>query len=190
MLMGVMDELRVGDPADEDTDVGPVIDADARDRIEQYLLQQHSHILHRTSMKQLHGYYVAPVLLEVDTPKDVQREIFGPVLHVCRWKAGELPELINQINSSGYGLTMGVHTRLESTIETVRRLAHVGNLYVNRSMTGAVVGSQPFGGEGLSGTGFKAGGPHYLLRLCTERTVSIDTTAAGGNATLLGNQHG
>ena len=189
MLAGVMNELRVGDPADEDTDVGPVIDLDAKGRIDRYLQQHKSHLLHRTAMKELNGYFVVPALLEVDSPQQVAQEVFGPVLHVCRWKAGELSSLLNDINASGYGLTMGVHSRLESTIETVRRLAHVGNLYVNRSMTGAVVGSQPFGGEGLSGTGFKAGGPHYLLRFCTERTVCIDTTAAGGNATLLSNQN-
>jgi len=115
----------------------------------------------------------------------LQQEVFGPVLHVTRWSSGQLLSLINQINASGYGLTMGVHTRLESTIALIRSHARVGNLYINRSMIGAVVGVQPFGGEGLSGTGFKAGGPHYLLRFCTERAVSIDTTAAGGNASLL-----
>ena len=107
------------------------------------------------------------------------------MLHVATWKAGELPQLVERINASGYGLTMGLHSRLGEAAQTVAATAHVGNLYVNRSMIGAVVGVQPFGGEGLSGTGPKAGGPHYLLRFAAERTVSIDTTSAGGNTSLL-----
>jgi RHH-type proline utilization regulon transcriptional repressor/proline dehydrogenase/delta 1-pyrroline-5-carboxylate dehydrogenase len=124
-------------------------------------------------------------LLALDQPEDLQQEVFGPVLHLTRWRSGELPQLIDRINASGYGLTLGLHTRLESTIKLVRERARVGNLYVNRSMIGAVVGVQPFGGEGWSGTGPKAGGPNYLLRFCTERSVSIDTTSAGGNASLM-----
>ena len=117
--------------------------------------------------------------------KLLTHEVFGPVLHVVTWKANELPQLVAAINALGYGLTLGLHTRLDSSIDTVRRLAKVGNLYINRSQIGAVVESQPFGGERLSGTGPKAGGPHYLSRFIVERTVTINTAAAGGNAQLL-----
>ncbi len=187
MLQGAMDELRVGNPADEDTDIGPVIDAAAQQKINQYLDSQRHKIRHQIHLDQSPGYFVAPTVIEIDSPKELQQEIFGPILHITRWKSGALRQLIDDINASGFGLTMGVHTRLDSTITLIRKHARVGNLYVNRSMIGAVVGVQPFGGEGLSGTGFKAGGPHYLLRFCTERTVSIDTTAAGGNTALLSN---
>jgi RHH-type proline utilization regulon transcriptional repressor/proline dehydrogenase/delta 1-pyrroline-5-carboxylate dehydrogenase len=128
---------------------------------------------------------VAPALLRLPRIEDLQREVFGPVLHVVTWRAGEIEATVDRINASGYGLTLGVHSRISDTIERVRARARVGNLYVNRAMTGAVVGSQPFGGEGYSGTGPKSGGPHYLLRFATERSVSTDTTAAGGNAELL-----
>lgn len=186
MLRGAMDVLRIGDPVDEDTDVGPVIDLSAQQKINQYINDNRHRIRHQKNPDdKVIGTFVSPTIIGLDNPKELQQEIFGPVLHVTSWKSGELNNLIEDINSTGYGLTMGVHTRLESTIEIVRKHAKVGNLYVNRSMIGAVVGVQPFGGEGLSGTGFKAGGPHYLLRFCVERTVSIDTTAAGGNASLL-----
>ncbi|HEX2584049.1 MAG TPA: bifunctional proline dehydrogenase/L-glutamate gamma-semialdehyde dehydrogenase PutA [Steroidobacteraceae bacterium] len=188
LLQGAMAELRIGDPSEEDVDIGPVIDLAAKEHIERYLQQRRNDILYRSPLdKQADGHFVAPALLAVNKPQSVVQEVFGPVLHVMPWKSGSLPALIDDINALGYGLTMGIHTRLDSTINMVRALAKVGNLYVNRSMTGAVVGVQPFGGEELSGTGFKAGGPHYLLRFCTERSVSIDTTAAGGNASLLNN---
>ncbi len=187
MLQGAMAELRIGNPADEDTDIGPVIDAISQQRINQYIEQHQSRVRYRAPLPSLPGHFVAPTIIEIDEPAELQQEVFGPVLHVVRWHATELRQLINSINSTGFGLTMGVHSRLNSTVALVRNHARVGNLYVNRSMIGAVVGVQPFGGEGLSGTGFKAGGPNYLLRFCTERTLSIDTTAAGGNATLLSN---
>jgi RHH-type proline utilization regulon transcriptional repressor/proline dehydrogenase/delta 1-pyrroline-5-carboxylate dehydrogenase len=133
----------------------------------------------------LAGHFVAPTLISLAKIEDLRQEVFGPVLHVATWRSGELERTVERINASGYGLTMGLQTRLSRHIELVRRRARVGNLYVNRSMIGAVVGSQPFGGEGLSGTGPKAGGPHYLMRFMTERAVSIDTTAAGGNVELL-----
>ena len=126
-----------------------------------------------------------PTAIRIDGIADLKQEWFGPVLHVATWKAGELDATLAAVNATGFGLTMGLHSRIASTAERVAAAAQVGNLYVNRSMIGAVVGSQPFGGEGLSGTGFKAGGPHYLLRFATERTVSTDTTSAGGNASLL-----
>lgn len=186
MLQGAMDTLRIGDTAEEDIDVGAVIDSASQRKINEYIDSNRRCIRHQSRLDaHLKGTYIAPTVIQLNDPTELQQEIFGPVLHVTSWKSGELDKLVDDINSTGYGLTMGVHTRLESTIDFVRKHARVGNLYVNRSMIGAVVGVQPFGGEGLSGTGFKAGGSHYLLRFCVERTVSIDTTAAGGNASLL-----
>jgi len=187
MLTGAMDELVVGDPARIETDVGPVIDEAARSRLEQHLASGVGHPLHRARLAPgcEHGCFVAPQLLELDDIGRLRGEVFGPIVHVVRWQAGRLREVVDAINSTGYGLTLGVHSRIGRTVEEVRARARVGNLYVNRSMIGAVVGVQPFGGEGLSGTGPKAGGPHYLARFATERTVSVDTTSAGGNATLM-----
>ena len=132
-----------------------------------------------------YGNYFAPHVFEIDRLDRLEREVFGPILHVIRFEASALDRVIDAVNRSGYGLTLGVHSRIESTWERVRRRARVGNLYINRNMIGAVVGVQPFGGEGLSGTGPKAGGPHYLQRFATERTVTINTAAVGGNAGLL-----
>ncbi|MEX6723804.1 bifunctional proline dehydrogenase/L-glutamate gamma-semialdehyde dehydrogenase PutA [Parapedomonas caeni] len=187
MLAGAVAELRLGDPGMLSTDVGPVIDAAARARIEAHVERFADRRLFGLTPGEdaARGHFVGPVALRLDSVEQLGEEIFGPVLHVVTWKAGELESLVARINARGYGLTMGLHSRLASVAETVRRSAHVGNLYVNRSMIGAVVGVQPFGGEGLSGTGPKAGGPHYLLRFATERTVSTDTTSAGGNASLL-----
>ncbi|WP_166430589.1 L-glutamate gamma-semialdehyde dehydrogenase [Polymorphobacter arshaanensis] len=184
MLAGAMDTLTVGAPGDPRTDVGPVIDKAAHDKLEAYRQSMKSRWIHTTSVPP-EGNFVAPTAIRLDKISDMTSEWFGPLLHVVTWKAGTLDATIAAINASGYGLTMGLHSRIASTSERVQSLARVGNLYINRSMIGAVVGSQPFGGEGLSGTGFKAGGPHYLLRFATERTVSIDTTSAGGNASLL-----
>ena len=185
LLVGAMRELTLGDPGVVATDVGPVIDADAKRRIEAHIAAHEDRIIARLPLPAgLNGHFVAPTIIALDAPEALRHEVFGPVLHVVRWKAGELESLVERIGRSGYGLTMGLHSRLESALEAVRSKARVGNLYVNRSMIGAVVGAQPFGGEGLSGTGFKAGGPHYLLRFLTERAISIDTTSAGGNASL------
>jgi RHH-type proline utilization regulon transcriptional repressor/proline dehydrogenase/delta 1-pyrroline-5-carboxylate dehydrogenase len=184
MLAGAMDALVVGDPALPSTDVGPVIDQGAYDRL----------MAHRDETRALwiktveapgRGLFVPPTLIRVDRVEDVKKEWFGPLLHVATWKSGRLAETVERVNRSGFGLTMGLHSRIARAAETVEQLASVGNLYVNRSMIGAIVGSQPFGGEGLSGTGPKAGGPHYLPRFCAERVTSTDTTSAGGNATLL-----
>ena len=131
------------------------------------------------------GLFVPPTLIRIDAIEDLKQEWFGPLLHVATWKGGQLAETVQRINASGFGLTMGLHSRIARAAETVEEAATVGNLYVNRSMIGAIVGSQPFGGEGLSGTGPKAGGPHYLPRFCAERVTSTDTTSSGGNATLL-----
>ncbi len=188
MLIGAMARLRIGDPSDIDTDVGPVIDASAKHSLEAYVASLGSQqILYRCALpaQAAGGHFVAPTLVRLGQIEDLRQEVFGPVLHVVTWRAGELEQTIDRINASGYGLTMGLQTRLRQHTEQVRRQARVGNLYVNRSMIGAVVGSQPFGGEGLSGTGPKAGGPQYLTRFMTERALSIDTTAAGGNVQLL-----
>jgi RHH-type proline utilization regulon transcriptional repressor/proline dehydrogenase/delta 1-pyrroline-5-carboxylate dehydrogenase len=128
---------------------------------------------------------VPPTLIRIDEIEDLKQEWFGPLLHVATWKGGRLAETVRRVNASGFGLTMGLHSRIARAAETVEEAGTVGNLYVNRSMIGAIVGSQPFGGEGQSGTGPKAGGPHYLPRFCTERVTSTDTTSSGGNATLL-----
>jgi len=183
MLGGAMDTLVVGDPADPRIDVGPVIDAAAYQRLETYRQSVRARWVHTVPVPP--GEYVAPTVIRIDRIADMATEWFGPLLHVVTWQAGDLDATIAAINASGYGLTMGLHSRIASTAERVTALATVGNLYMNRAMIGAVVGSQPFGGEGRSGTGFKAGGPHYLLRFATERAVSVDTTSAGGNASLL-----
>ena len=132
-----------------------------------------------------HGTFFAPAAWELHAIAQLDREKFGPALHVVRWKADELDTVIDTINATGYGLTLGIHSRIDATIERIVSRAKVGNIYVNRNQIGAVVGVQPFGGQGLSGTGPKAGGPHYLPRFATEKTVTINTTAAGGNASLL-----
>ena len=132
-----------------------------------------------------HGSFFAPRAYELKSLSQLQREVFGPVLHVLRWKADQLDAVIEQINATGYGLTLGIHSRIDETVDRIAARARVGNVYVNRNQIGAVVGVQPFGGQGLSGTGPKAGGPHYLPRFATEKTVTVNTTAAGGNASLL-----
>ncbi|WP_267105250.1 bifunctional proline dehydrogenase/L-glutamate gamma-semialdehyde dehydrogenase PutA [Xanthomonas sacchari] len=189
MLAGAMAELKVGDPGLLSTDVGPVIDADALQ-----ILTDHAARMDRearaiavaaTDAASAHGSFFAPRAYELQSLAQLQREIFGPVLHVIRWKADQLDAVIDQINATGYGLTLGVHSRIDETIERIASRVAVGNVYVNRNQIGAVVGVQPFGGQGLSGTGPKAGGPHYLLRFATEKVVTVNTTAAGGNASLL-----
>jgi RHH-type proline utilization regulon transcriptional repressor/proline dehydrogenase/delta 1-pyrroline-5-carboxylate dehydrogenase len=184
MLSGAMDALVVGDPSLPSTDVGPVIDQGAFDRLMEHREETRSRWI-KTVEAPSDGLFVPPTLIRVDRVEDVKKEWFGPLLHVATWKSGRLAETVERINRSGFGLTMGLHSRIARAAETVEELASVGNLYVNRSMIGAIVGSQPFGGEGLSGTGPKAGGPHYLPRFCAERVTSTDTTSAGGNATLL-----
>ena len=184
MLMGAMDLLRIGDPADPRTDVGPVIDQAAYDRLMAYRSEQSARMI-KTLGVPLTGLFVPPTLIRLDAIADLTQEWFGPILHVATWPAGKLAETIAAVNAKGFGLTMGLHSRIARAGELAEATAKVGNLYINRSMIGAVVGSQPFGGEGLSGTGPKAGGPHYLHRFCVERAVSVDTTSAGGNATLL-----
>ncbi|MCT2559929.1 bifunctional proline dehydrogenase/L-glutamate gamma-semialdehyde dehydrogenase PutA [Tsuneonella sp. YG55] len=189
MIKGGFEALEIGDPAELDTDVGPVIDEDARSQLERHIARRKKEgrpVWRRKLPKGTgKGCFVAPTIIEIASIKDLRRENFGPVLHVARFPAHELERVIRDINSVGFGLTLGLHSRIAETRRTVERLARIGNLYVNRNQIGAVVESQPFGGEGLSGTGPKAGGPHYVLRFATERVVCIDTTAAGGNASLL-----
>ena len=189
MLAGAMAELKVGDPGLLSTDVGPVIDTDAQSMLQDHAKAMESVARHIATASlgagTEHGTFFAPTAWELDSMARLTEEKFGPALHVIRWKAGELDQVVDAINTSGYGLTLGIHSRIDATVERIVARARVGNIYVNRNQIGAVVGVQPFGGQGLSGTGPKAGGPHYLPRFATEKTVTVNTTAAGGNASLL-----
>ncbi|MHB8424864.1 MAG: bifunctional proline dehydrogenase/L-glutamate gamma-semialdehyde dehydrogenase PutA [Gammaproteobacteria bacterium] len=189
VLTGYMDELSMGDPAFLNTDVGPVIDAEAKKNLDEHKqwIKTQGKVLHELELPAAcaHGTYVTPLAVELPSLDILKREVFGPVLHVIRFKASELDAVIASINHTGYGLTLGVHSRIDSQAQYIQRRIRVGNVYINRNIIGAVVGVQPFGGQGLSGTGPKAGGPHYMHRFSTERTVSINTAAVGGNATLL-----
>ncbi len=189
MLAGAMAELSVGDPGLPSTDVGPVIDDDAKCILVEHATRMASTARFIAEAKlgpaTEHGTFVAPIAWELPSLAALESEKFGPALHVVRWKADHLDAVIDAINATGYGLTLGIHSRIDATIERIVSRAKVGNIYVNRNQIGAVVGVQPFGGQGLSGTGPKAGGPHYLPRFATEKTVTINTTAAGGNASLL-----
>jgi RHH-type transcriptional regulator, proline utilization regulon repressor / proline dehydrogenase / delta 1-pyrroline-5-carboxylate dehydrogenase len=184
MLTGAMDMLTVGDPADPATDIGPVIDQASYDRLMAYRTTMADHIIHSITVP-TGGLFVPPTLIRVASLDSISTEWFGPIVHVVTWPSGKLEQAVAAVNAKGFGLTMGLHSRIAGVADRVEGMARVGNLYINRSMIGAVVGSQPFGGEGLSGTGPKAGGPHYLQRFCAERTTSVDTTSAGGNASLL-----
>jgi RHH-type proline utilization regulon transcriptional repressor/proline dehydrogenase/delta 1-pyrroline-5-carboxylate dehydrogenase len=189
MLAGAMAELKIGDPGLLSTDVGPVIDEEAKGILEKHAERMDSEAKLIASAplpsECEKGTYFAPRAYEIPGLSTLKREVFGPILHVIRWKGEDLDKVIDAINATGYGLTLGVHSRIDETVEKISKRVRVGNCYVNRNQIGAVVGVQPFGGEGLSGTGPKAGGPHYLLRFATERTLTINTTAAGGNASLL-----
>jgi len=190
MIRGALNELTVGDPALLATDVGPVIDAEAFDGIGTHIarLRAQATLIGESPVASASPRLIAPIAFEVPRVSDVTQEIFGPVLHVVRW-GGEVEAVIAQINALGYGLTLGLQTRIDSRALRLAAAARIGNVYVNRNMIGAVVGVQPFGGEGLSGTGPKAGGPHYLYRFCAEQTLTINTAAAGGNAALLAGLH-
>ena len=189
MLAGAMAELKIGDPGLLSTDVGPVIDADALQILREHALrmEKEARLIAAAELSEAaaHGTFFAPRAYELKNLDQLHKEIFGPVLHVIRWKGDQLDAVIDQINATGYGLTLGVHSRIDETVDRISSRINVGNVYVNRNQIGAVVGVQPFGGQGLSGTGPKAGGPHYLLRFATEKTVTVNTTAAGGNASLL-----
>lgn len=186
MLVGAMRELVVGDPALLVTDIGPVIDSAAKARLEAHVERLRGGAKEVLTIPcRTDGLFFAPQAWEIPSVSFLTEEIFGPILHIVRYKTADRMGLIEQINATGFGLTGGLHSRVQDTVDEVERALHVGNFYVNRSLIGAVVGVQPFGGQGLSGTGPKAGGPHYLLRYAAERVTSINTTAAGGNASLL-----
>jgi RHH-type proline utilization regulon transcriptional repressor/proline dehydrogenase/delta 1-pyrroline-5-carboxylate dehydrogenase len=191
MIIGAARELVLGDPRDVATHVGPVIDAEAKDKLGAWLneMQRRNAVLFRWDADRsipAQGTYVAPAIVALGRARDLKQEVFGPILHVVRWPPGGLDQVLEDIAGNGYALTLGIHSRIESTVDDiVARLPH-GNVYVNRNMIGAVVGSQPFGGSGLSGTGPKAGGPHYLHRFVREQVVTVNTAASGGNADLLG----
>lgn len=189
MLAGAMRELSIGDPALLSTDVGPVIDDEALGVLQAHAgrMDREATCLYRCELgpQTESGSFFAPVAYEIDSLSRLDREVFGPILHVIRYGESELDDIIDAINGTGYGLTAGIHSRIDETIEHVCGRLQVGNTYVNRSIVGAVVGVQPFGGEGISGTGPKAGGPHYLHRFAVERALSVNTAAVGGNATLL-----
>jgi RHH-type proline utilization regulon transcriptional repressor/proline dehydrogenase/delta 1-pyrroline-5-carboxylate dehydrogenase len=185
VIAGAARELKVGDVSDPSTHIGPVIDLEAKQRLE-------AHIARMKKAARVHfagvapeGNYVAPHIFELSRAEDLSEEIFGPILHVVRYRADHLDRVLQSIERSGYGLTLGIHSRIDDTVEAVVERLQVGNVYVNRNMIGAVVGVQPFGGHGLSGTGPKAGGPHYLTRFATEQTITVNTAAAGGNAALM-----
>ena len=190
MIAGAARQLKLGDPRDPSVHVGPVIDAEAKDRLDRWIAdkQHEGRVRFRwDEAKPLPSAdtYVPPTIIALDRARDLKEEVFGPILHVVRWQADALDALIEDIAANGYALTLGVHSRIDTTVEEIAaRLPH-GNVYVNRNMIGAVVGTQPFGGTGLSGTGPKAGGPNYLRRFVTEQAVTINTAAAGGNASLL-----
>jgi RHH-type proline utilization regulon transcriptional repressor/proline dehydrogenase/delta 1-pyrroline-5-carboxylate dehydrogenase len=185
-LKGAMDALAIGDPSDPATDVGPVIDKEARTALEDHVkrLERDAKILHRLKAPE-DGTFFAPVLVEIPAPDFLTREVFGPVLHVVRYRTDRLEEVASKLAALRYGLTLGVHSRIDGFAEDVARLVPAGNFYVNRSMIGAVVGVQPFGGEGLSGTGPKAGGPLALSRYAIERATSINIAAQGGDPDLM-----
>jgi RHH-type proline utilization regulon transcriptional repressor/proline dehydrogenase/delta 1-pyrroline-5-carboxylate dehydrogenase len=188
MLKGYMAELTLGNPSLLASDIGPVIDSGAKEMLENHftVMSQQAQLLAQVpSPKNLPGHYFAPCVFELSDLSLLKGEVFGPILHVIRYKASELNKVMDAIINTGYGLTLGIHSRIDATIQYVASRMPVGNIYVNRNMIGAVVGVQPFGGERLSGTGPKAGGPHYLPRLCVERTISNNTTAVGGNARLV-----
>jgi len=186
MIAGAAAELKIADPREPSTHIGPVIDAEAKEGLE-------AHIAAMTTSAKRHfagvapktGTYIAPHLFEIGKVEDLKREVFGPILHVVRWKSGQLDTLLDAIDALGYGLTLGVHTRIDTVVEKIVDRLNAGNCYINRNMIGAVVGTQPFGGSRLSGTGPKAGGPDYLRRFTSEQTVTVNTAAAGGNASLI-----
>jgi RHH-type transcriptional regulator, proline utilization regulon repressor / proline dehydrogenase / delta 1-pyrroline-5-carboxylate dehydrogenase len=185
MIAGAARELVISDPADPATHIGPVIDAEAKQRLDAHIerMKKEARVHYAGSAPQ--GNYVAPHIFELSDAGQLTEEVFGPVLHVVRYRADRFDKVLQSIERSGYGLTLGIHSRIDDTVEDAIERLQVGNIYVNRNMIGAVVGVQPFGGHGLSGTGPKAGGPHYLTRFATEQTVTVNTAAVGGNAALM-----
>jgi RHH-type proline utilization regulon transcriptional repressor/proline dehydrogenase/delta 1-pyrroline-5-carboxylate dehydrogenase len=189
LIKGAMQELIVGDPQELTTDVGPVIDIAAENKLKNYIVEMKAqcknHFQVSINDECLSGTFVPPTLFEIDSINILKEEQFGPILHIVRFSSESLDDVIKDINNTGYGLTLGVHSRIKATYEKIARCAHVGNIYINRNQIGAVVGVNPFGGQGLSGTGPKAGGPHYLHRFATEKTITNNIAAIGGNIELL-----
>ncbi len=185
MIEGAAKELTLGDPAQPSTDVGPIIDEAQREMLSNHIAAMRKSQKVRYAGEAPKDGSFAPHIVELDRPHALEREVFGPVLHVVRWKAKDLDKVLDQIASTGYGLTFGLQTTIEATVTKVIDRLDIGNVYVNRNTIGAVVGTQPFGGSGLSGTGPKAGGPAYLSRFALEQVVSVNTAAAGGNASLI-----
>lgn len=188
MLRGAMDELKIGNPAALSTDIGPVIDLEARQMLERHeqRMRSEARLLHSCSLDESHhgGYFVAPQVYQIQRLSQLPEEVFGPILHVITYKVSEIPQVLADINNSGFGLTLGIHSRIDGFAREIFNATRVGNTYINRNMVGAVVGVNPFGGQGLSGTGPKAGGPHYLARFITEKTRTDNVVAKGGNTQL------
>jgi len=190
MIIGAAEELKLGDPREVSTHVGPGIDAEAKDKLDDWIAkaQKRGALRFRWDADRAlpeAGTYVPPAIVELVNARELKEEVFGPVLHVVRWQADELDELLDDLTANGYALTLGIQSRIDTMVDHIAgRLTH-GNVYVNRSMIGAVVGTQPFGGSGLSGTGPKAGGPNYLRSFALEQVVTVNTAAVGGNAALL-----
>jgi RHH-type proline utilization regulon transcriptional repressor/proline dehydrogenase/delta 1-pyrroline-5-carboxylate dehydrogenase len=186
-LAGAMDALVLGDPANPATDIGPIIDADAKANLEQHMVRMASEarVLKQLDVSRLGGNFFGPALVELSNLDQIDKEVFGPILHVLRYDPANIARVGAALAAKGYGLTLGVHSRLDSFVEAVINTVPAGNIYINRTMIGAVVGVQPFGGAGLSGTGPKAGGPNYLPRFAEERAVSNNIAAQGGDPHLL-----
>jgi RHH-type proline utilization regulon transcriptional repressor/proline dehydrogenase/delta 1-pyrroline-5-carboxylate dehydrogenase len=188
LLAGAMQELVIGDPRNLSTDVGPVIDGSALQELRAHAekMETEFKLIAKAPLDpDLPGHYMAPCAFEIDSINTLEEEVFGPILHVIRYRSRDLDRIIDEINRTGYGLTLGIHSRIDRTQQHIAKSVLAGNCYINRNMIGAVVGVQPFGGERLSGTGPKAGGPHYMFRFATERTLTVNTAAVGGNAVLL-----
>jgi len=193
LLVGYMEELQVDSPCNWHSDVGPVIthraQGELNNHIERFRLS--GQIIYQAPLSEScsTGYYVAPTLIEISHINELFDEVFGPILHIVGFAADAIDDIIQQINGTGFGLTLGIHSRISGFCQYISDNVNVGNIYVNRNMVGATVGVQPFGGQGLSGTGPKAGGPHYLLRLVSEKSLSINTAAIGGDTQLLSDEH-
>src|SRR5258708_24481040 len=187
ILAGALAELKVGGPVEPDTDIGPIIDAPAQAALAAHVakLRKTAKLIGEAQAPSVSGNFIVPIAFQLRLEDLPRIEVFGPVLHVCTYRREELPKVLQWLRDTGYGLTLGIHSRIQSFVDEVVSATRVRNTYVNRSMIGAVVGVQPFGGEGLSGTGPKAGGPHYMLRFTTERTLTVNTAAIGGVTELL-----
>ena len=190
-LIGAMQELSISDPLRLSTDIGPLINTEAVTKVNEHIKQMREkgfHVISRGLFNQADGcdskQFILPTIIEINRLDDVPEEVFGPVLHLIKYQPGELDDIMEQINHSGYGLTFGIHSRIPSRMEKLAQDSFSGNIYINRTMVGAIVGVQPFGGQGMSGTGPKAGGPDYLKRFAREKTISLNTVSIGGNIQL------